>query len=219
MSRIVLALGLGLGLGLIGVSACGELLAPIELAEHFELPEPDTSLDPSRLRVGELIATPCAFQKAGDGLAHLRGRAEWAVVDVHFGRMSPAGPWGAPTSSDLDLVRAHGGRVLHSFNVPAVRTHILLSRVPDLVANGDWITVRDVPDATRYDVPLTVGFGRALGDADTDRFVRLGGHITRRFDFINALAGMLPDRSIGVLWDDPDVEFIQAESVACLAGG
>lgn len=217
MSRM--ALVIALGLGLIAAPACSDFVGPADEADFFELPELDTSLDPARLRVGEYIATPCAFQKFGDGLAHLRGRHEWALVDVYFGRESPAGPWGAPIPTDLELVRSHGGRVLYSFNIPAVRARMLLSRIPDLVANGYWVTVREVPDATRYDVPLVVGFSRPLRAEDSDLFVSLGGRITHRFDFIHALGGVLPDRSIAVLQGDSEVEFVQADGVVCLASG
>lgn len=204
----VLAVGVGLGVGL----GCAESTGP---RDDFELPEADASLDPDRLSVGDYIATPCAFGIQGDGLQHLRERHEWALVDIFFGRGSPDGPWDGPTSSDIALVQSHGSTVLYRFNVPAVRARIILSRIPDLVREGFWITVRDVADATRYDVSLSVGFARPLRDEDVELFERLGGRVTHRFDFINALAGILPDRSIRVLRDRSDVEYVQDESVFC----
>ena len=190
--------------------------------DDFELPQPDLSLDPGRLSVGEYIATPCAFAIGGGiwggRLDHLRGRNEWALVDVYFGRATAEGPWDGPTETDIELVTAHGGWVLYRFNVPAVRARIILSKIPDLVEEGYWITVRDVPDATRYDVPsLSVGFTRPLSDSDVDLYVSLGGRVDYRWDFINALSGVLPDRSIPVLRSQPDVTYIQAGGVACLA--
>lgn len=211
MSKILLTLGVAVGLML--ASAC-DLTGPADL---YQLPEPDTSLDPDRLTVGEYIATPCAFAKSGNRLAHLREREERALVDVFFGRDSADGPRDGPTASDIDLVRSHGGRVLYRFNVPAVRARITLSRIPDLVEQGFWITVRDVPDASRYDVELTVGFRRGLQDADIDLFESLGGRVTYRWDSIDGLAGILPDRSIAVLQDRSDVEYVQASSVGCIA--
>lgn len=213
MSRSVLILLVGIGLVL--APACSDLVGP---TDDFELPEPDTSLDPDRLSVGEYIATPCAFGKQGNRLAHLRGQHEWALVDIYFGRSSPEGPWGPPTANDIRLVRSHGGTVHHRFNLPAVRARIRLSRIPGLVEEGFWITVRDVPDATRYDVPLIVGFNRPLQDADVDLFVSLGGRINHRFDFINALAGVLPDRSIPGFQSRSDVQYVETDGVACLAG-
>lgn len=99
----------------------------------------------------EYIATPCAFGPSGDGLSNLREKDEWALADIFFGRGSPDGPWTGPTVGDVALVRSHGGRVLHEFNVPAVRARIIVPRIPDLVKEGLCITVRDVPDATRYE--------------------------------------------------------------------
>lgn len=194
--------------------ACTDPTAPLD---DFEMPEADLSLDPNRLSVGELIATPCAFGIHGNRLDHLRNRHEWVLLDVFFGRASAEGPWNGPTASDIDLVTSQAGRVLYQFNVPAVRARILLSRVPDLVEEGFWITVRDVPDPTRYDVPsLSVGFSRPLLDADVELYVSLGGRVEHRFEFINALSGILPDRSIPDLRDHSDVEYVEAGSVACL---
>jgi hypothetical protein len=194
--------------------ACTDLVAP---PDDFQLPEPDLSLDPERLSVGELIATPCAFGIYGNRLDHLRDKHEWVLVDIFFGRSSPEGPWDGPTATDIGLVTSQAGRVLYQFNVPAVRARILLSRVPELVEQGFWITVRDVPDPTRYDVPsLAVGFNRPLEDADVELYVNLGGRVEYRWDFINALSGILPDRSIPALRDRSDVEYVQASSVACI---
>lgn len=218
MSRIFLIFAVGLGLPV--AFACREPVGPPVLAapiDRFELPEPDSSLNPDRLAVGDYIATPCALHRPS-GFDHLRERQEWALVDVYFGRGSADGPWGAPTVEDVELVTSHGGRVLYSFNIPAVRARMILSRIPGLVADGFWITVRDVPDATRYDVPLTVGFKHPLRDRDVERFGSLGGRVTHRWDFIDALAGILPDRSIPTFQTRSDVAYVEAHSVACLAG-
>jgi hypothetical protein len=138
-------------------------------------------------------------------------------VDVFFGRASADGPWDGPTTDDIEPVESQGGRVLYSFHVPAVRARLIYSRIPGVVQGGLWVTVRDVPDATRYDVPLTVGFNRPLTDDDADALGRLGGRVTYRFQFINALSGILPDRSIPVYQGRPDVAYAQASGVTCLA--
>jgi hypothetical protein len=215
---------LAVAVGLILAPACDAPAAPaadLSVApDDYELPPPDTSLDPARLTVGDYIATPCAKYPGagmqGDGFAHLRGRNEWATVDVFFGRGTSEGPWEEPTSDDIDLVRSHGGRVLYSFHVPAVRARMVLSRIPDLVLEGYWITVRDVPDATRYDVRLSVGFTRPITPDDVELFESLGGRVDYYWEFIDAIAGVLPDRSIAVLWDRTDVRYVQANSVYCL---
>lgn len=204
----------------LGAGGCDEetVLGPEHLAgpDTYELPTADTSLDPARLSVGDLIATPCTplGPAPPDPLAY---RHEWGTVDVYFGRATADDPRGAPTPADVALVESHGGRVLYLFNVPVTRARMILSRVPELVEDGFWITVRDVPDPTRYDVALTVGFDRELVDADVDRFAELGGRVTYRFDFIDALAGILPDRSIPDYEAQPDVAYVETEGLSCLA--
>lgn len=198
----------------VSALACADATAP---HDTFELPEPDLSLDPDGLSTGELIATPCAFGIYGDRLDHLRDRHEWALVDVFFGRPSEEGPWDGPTASDINLVTSQAGSVLYQFNVPAVRARILLSRVPDLVEQGFWVTVRDVPDPSRFDVPsLSVGFSRPLLEGDVELYESLGGRVEYRWDFINALSGILPDRSIPALRNRSDVEYVQSGSVGCI---
>lgn len=208
MSRTLIAIGIVLTLG----SGCSD---PTTAPDDFQLPEPDLSLDPSRLSVGDYIATPCAFGLYGDRLIHLRDRHEWALVDVYFGR-GASGPPDGPTASDIDLVAKHGGRVLFSFNVPAVRARIILSRIPDLVKNGFWVTVRDVPDPTRYDVPLSVGLTRALEDSDVEQFATLGGRVEYRFNSIRSLSGVLPNQSIPTLRSRSDVRYVEVNSIGCL---
>ena len=219
MPRTLATIAIGAGLAL--ASACSDPAgAPADTdapLDDYQLPEPDTSLNPDRLSVGEYIATPCAFGQWGNGLAHLRDRNEWALVDVFFGRGSAEGPWDGPVADDVELVESHGGRVSYRFHVPAVRARLLLSRIPDLVKDGYWITVRDVPDATRYDVPLTVGLTHLPSDDDYALFESLGGRITYRFQNLHALSGILPDRSIAVFQHRPDVAFVQTHGVACLA--
>lgn len=195
-------------------NACDDPVAPIDLPpDDYQLPLPDTSLDPDRLSVGDYLATPCAFYGfRGDGLVDLRHQHEWRTVDIYFGHGTSDGP----RQSDLDLVRSHGGRVLYNFNVPAVRARMFVSRIPDLVLKGSWISVREVPDATRYDVVVAVGFSRLLNDADVELYESLGGRIEYRWDRIQALSGILPDRSIPALRAKPGVEYVEVNSVVCL---
>jgi len=193
-------------------AACGELLAPVD---DYQLPPPDTSLDTNRLSIGSYIATPCAFY-GGDRLASLRERQEWATVDVFFGRPTPPAPGEGPSAGEAQLVRSHGGRVLYTFNVPAVRARIILAKIPDLVERGFWITVRDVPDPTRYDLRLIVGFDRALTDADVALFQSLGGRVQYRWDNTRAIAGVLPDRSIPALRSQTDIRYLELDGVMCL---
>jgi hypothetical protein len=185
--------------------------------DDVELLPANLSLDPARVRVGETIATPCE-RHAPDGFAALRDRHEWGLVDITFGRAGE-GPTGPPSRAELELVRRHGGNVVHEYRIPAVRARMVLSRIPGLVREGFWVLVRDVPDQTRYDVPLMIGFGRALTDADAAVFAERGGLLRHRFESLAILGGILPDRSIPPYQADPAVRYVEADHVACLGGG
>lgn len=199
-------------------NACTDPVALNDLPpDDYQLPPPDTSLDPDRLSVGAILATPCAFGKLGNGLEHLRSQHEWRTVDIFFGHSTQA-PLDRPLQIDVDHVRSHGGRVLYQFNVPMVRARMFVSRIPDLVREGEWIIVREVPDDTRYDVePVTVGFSPPLTDGHVELYESLGGRVTQRSDRIHTLYGVLPDRSISVLREQPDAEWLQGGGgVLCL---
>lgn len=197
--------------------ACGDAdpAGPATITDDYELPLADASLDPDRLTLGRYIATPCAFRwSGGDGLADFHDRHELETVDIFFGNAQ----WDGPTREDLRFVESHGGRVLHRFNVRAVRVRIQLSRIPDLVRTGDWITVRDVPDPSRYDIPsLGVGFARDLRESDIEHFVRLGGQVTHRLPNIRVIFGHLPDISVPAVRALPGIRFVEVSGVACLA--
>jgi hypothetical protein len=211
MYRIVLSVGLLLGIGLS--TACS---GPARSTEGYRLLPQDTLPETERPAIGGLIATPCAFGMYGDRLDHLRDRNESVLVDLFFGSQGPNGPAGPPSRTDLELVAAQGGRVLHTFNVPAVRVRIPLSGLPDLVEASEWVIAREVPDETRFDVDVIVGFARALTDADVEEFEELGGHVTHRFDFIDALGGILPDPSIRTYQRRSDVRYLEANGVGCI---
>lgn len=204
----------GLGLASLLLAGCSETVAP---ADDYELPEADPSLDPDRLTVGDYLATPCAFGLRGDGLEHLLRRPEWALVDVFFGRASADEPADGPVQGDVQLVEAHGGRVLYAFNVPAVRARIVLFRVPALVQEGHWITVRDVPDATRFDLDVIVGFTRPVDAADLETVASLGGRVLRVFGSLEALHVLLPDRMAPALRGRAGVRTVEPNGIACLA--
>ncbi len=197
-------------------AACGEVRSPEEVAgpDNYVLPTPDPSLDPGRLTVGQMMETGC-YPLGPRPVDPLDGRYEWATVDVYFGRATAEGPWGAPTSADTALVRKHGGRVLYAFHLPVIRARIVLARVPELVLDGYWTWVRSVPDATRYDVPLGVGFDRPLVQGDVDYFGQLGGRVDNRIDSGNALYGVLPDRSIPTYQARSDVQHVQTIGLYC----
>lgn len=208
---------------LVALAACGGPVEPTGEPEwgDFTLPPPDTILDPSRLRPGEIVATPCAFGIRGSRLRHLLDVHEWMVVDVFLGRSDPEGPWDAPTEQDLDHIEAGGGHVLHRFNVPAARVRIVTSRIPELMqvlmAAQSWPVVRTVPDLSRYDFEVSVGFSSTAPEQYVALFESLGGRVEGRIDERGMLWGVLPDRSVPTLRKEPSVAWVEAETVGCLA--
>jgi hypothetical protein len=205
------------------LAACASPVVPV-LPEwgDFELPPPDTSLDPARLAVGEVLATPCSLTPHGDHLAQLRDRHEWIVVDISFGRNSLSDPRGGPTPQDKAWITDHGGRVLYDFAVPMVRARIVASELARMfrrmVQAGEWPMVWAVGDLTRHDIPdLTAGFAVHLADEHVTLFESLGGRVEHRLDFIGVLVGPFPDRSIPTLSDPSIIEYLEVSGVGCLA--
>lgn len=74
------------------------------------------------------------------------------------------------------------------------------------------------PLPTQYDVkPVSVGFSHPLNDADVELYESLGGRVEYRWDSLRALSGVLPDRSIPILREQPEVEYVHGGGgVACL---
>jgi hypothetical protein len=117
--------------------------------------------------------------------------------------------------------------VLYDFNVPAVRARIVLSRVPALVKDaGDHITIREVPDLSRYDIPsLNVTFDEPYPHQLDAREISLLGGSVAHVQFSSADGGRvrgfraaLPDRSVPEVrgWSNVDEVFTSAGG-ACLA--
>lgn len=187
------------------LAGCEDSTSP---EEACGLPPPDTTLDPSALRVGAVIFA------CGRWVESKKPSEPQAIVDIFFGRRGPEDPPDRPLAEHLFSITNRGGTVCHQFNFPAVRARIDVDRVPELGANE----VYEVPDLRRYDWNVTVGYRRPLQDADSVQFVDLGGEVRSRSDFINALSGALPDRSIPVLRNMEAVEYVEAQGVYCLAG-
>ena len=106
---------------------CAE--SPVQPAipvDDFELPEPDLSLDPERIRTGDILATECAFGIRGDRLVDFRDVYEWRTVDIFL----PPGTATRPTPADLERFEKYGVRVLHTFNLRAVRGRVVVAGHP-----------------------------------------------------------------------------------------
>jgi len=200
-------------------AGCGDLVGPLA---GLDLPELDPSLDPDRVSVGRTIATPCALGIHGDGFADRRNRDEWALVDIFFGRGPEEGPRDRPRPGEILMVEALGGRVLHTLHVPADCAYIRLSRLPDLVEEGPWTTVSDVPDPTRLDLSLSVLLTRPVRESDAGWLNRLGAWIRPRpvlgFGFPDRrdVSVIIPDRSVPALRKVNEVGVAEVSGFACI---
>ena len=190
------------------VAACSDTAGPVD---DYQLPAPDTSLDPGALRIGDIwyacgdwVGTPPA-----DTLI---------LVDLFFGQRSAADPMDRPRSENLDSVRALGGRVLFEFAFPAARVRIPSGSVPRLAASGVINYARAVPDARRYDWDFIVWFTRARQPSDSAVFVALGGRVSYLFLGLPAVAGALPNSAAVIYRRMPDVEFVSADGMGCTTG-
>ena len=203
-------------LGVLVAFGCAE--SPVQPAipvDDFELPEPDLSLDPERIRTGDILATECAFGIRGDRLVDLRDVYEWRTVDIFL----PPGTATRPTPADLERFEKYGVRVLHTFNLRAVRGRVVVAAIPELVLGvRGGIVVRDVPDPRRFDVPsVMVAFGAPLRDSHFAAFHDLGGRVDLAIDNLGMVSGVLPDHSIPMMRGRSDVGFVEAGGVGCLA--
>jgi hypothetical protein len=109
-----------------------------------------------------------------------------------------------------------GGEVLYAFPFPAARVWIETDNVPGLVDRYIANYVATVPDPTRYDWDVSVGFSRALTQADSTRFVELGGRVNNVWPLINSLNGYLPSRSVPLIRTMEGVSFVEAGGMGCL---
>lgn len=202
-----------------GCSGPADVADPIIPVDEFMLPEPDGSLDPTRLSVGEIIASHCSFPVYGSGLAHFDGRHEWVTVDVYPGTagLRPL------SEGEVEQLEELGVRVLHLFNIAAVRGRVLYSALSELVQGvSGGIVVRSVPDASRFDIPsVVVGYDRfepTLQPSLAEEFRDRGGLVTHEMEAVQMIAGILPDRSVSDIEKRRDVRFIEVSGIGCLGG-
>ncbi len=197
-------------LALVAAAATCNDQAPI--ADLYRLPPPDPSRDPSRLRVGSLLY-------ACNGWSGERPDSPAVLVDVQFIVRGPDDPLDRPRDSTVRAAVAAGLRVLFTFQFPMVRGRIAPERIPALYSTGVVNAIYTVPDPTRYDLGVDVGYNHALTSQDSLDFVGLGGRVGAMWQFINALAGYLPNAS-AIPLRAMDVRWLEAGGgVVCLAGG
>lgn len=197
---------------IVAVAGCAGLVEPPIPVDDYELPPPDLSLDPARLRPGVIIWSGCSLDS---GVEQFRGVYEWLLVDIHSG----GGDGSGMSNDDVERIKAIGARVLYQFNAPAVRARVLQADIPDLrLSLGQFVFVRDVPDDTRYDVRgVSPGFRTYSLDRQEALYSGLGGLVTYRSERFDWISGVLPDRSIAALGQHPDVESVSVSGMGCLA--
>ena len=172
------------------------------------LPAADLSLDPARL-VRNIALHACGRWSSGAALPP----GIPVIVDAYFTTRLPVE---RPDTSHRRRVLSRAGVILHTFHFAAYRIRIASDSIPSL-AERDRVIVFGVVDVTRYDWQVFVGYhkGQPFGSAEEARFVALGGSITSRWSGINALSGVLPDRSLPALRADPRVRYIETNPIIC----
>ena len=162
--------GLLLVMAAVGL-ACVDNTGP---TDDYQLPAPDTSLDPAALRIGEIWYACGDWQETPP-------TDSVVLADLFFGRRSAADPDDRPRSESLDSVRAHAGRVLFEFAFPGARVRVPSTSIPGLAADHVINHARTVPDARRYDWDFIVWFTRPLQPSDSAVFVAHGGRVSYVF--------------------------------------
>ena len=178
-----------------------------------DLPEPDLSLDPARVRIGPLLWS-CGGWSLGR-----RPPGQERTVDVYFPNYvetdQPLGDFAGPKAANRYLIRRFGGTILWSFNVPVVRARVPIDSIPLLSQSA---LVFGVPELSRYDVLVGVEYRRSapFGVADSLAFVRLGAVV------IDGVAGDLipfiavPNRSVPAIRRLTGVATVHVVSSSCL---
>lgn len=183
-------------------AACVGVSGPKE----FELPGVDPNLDPAALKQLHFIFA------CGEWIGGSIPSQDKIFVDVAFIRRDQASdPRDRPSTRHLATLRKHGGEVAYTFHFPAVRTWISTKSIPGLAADQEVKSVFRIVDLTRYDWNVDVGYrSRAAYNAGLVRFAEFGGQVNYQFEFINAIGGLMPDRSAADLRKIPEVEYVES---------
>jgi len=207
--RLVL---LGVFIVILGgsVSACANMTEPpgTGLGEA-EIPPP---LGKDSVVVGDVLHA-CSNWKGGGPPEVKR-----IVVDLFFGRAGPWVPGDRPLEEHVSAVESVGGVVLHRFNFPAVRADFPTAEIPSLADALILNHARAVPYSDRFDWQVAVGYLSGPAEEDFHRFEELGGVVSHTFERIHGLGGEISDHSIPTLRKDPNVVWVEASGIGCVAG-
>jgi len=183
------------------LAACSVITGP----DGYDPPPEDRSLDPAALRAPQLLYL-CGVWVDGAPPTE-----ENILIDVSLSRPSLELPEDRPTSAHLAVIREHGGQVVYQFHFPAARVWIPVRKIPALALSRSVIGIFKVADPRRYDWNAGVGYRLPYSYTEGEvRYAQLGGRVTHRFNVINAISGLIPDRSAAVLRRDGNVRSVES---------
>ncbi len=190
------------------VAGCSVLTEP----NGYDLPDRDYSLDPAALVESRMLY---ACGRWRGGVPPAPGKI---FVDVAFGRPSAEDPDDGPYERHTALVKRHGGKIVHEFNVPALRVWLETSSIPALAAEEHVMGVFEVVNPSRYDWPVSVGYKASYSHLDgAVQFAELGGRVEHRWNSINAIHGLIPDQVIPVLRNSVHVDYVEGGGWFCIS--
>lgn len=176
----------------------------------YDLPDRDYSLDPAR------VVQPEPLYGCGVWVDGKPQVDEKIFADIAFVRRELEDPYDAPYPRHIEIVKRHGGQIVHRFNVPAVRAWISTARIESLAAERDVLVIFKVANLRRYDVAVFVGYNEPYSYVEgAIRFAQLGGRVGSTYNSFNSLFGILPDQAIPVLRNSPHVEYVEDAGWFC----
>lgn len=143
---------------------------------------------------------------------HARIMEERVIADLQLvsqGRGSP------PSARALEAIRAAGGKVLHTYHVPMVRTEIDTAAVPRLATLPNPVvhSARIVTDTTPREVTLEVNYDRLIQAADAQRLVDIGARNAGRSP--RGMITNVPDSTIRRVKTLPGVTRVELAYLHC----
>lgn len=178
--------------GCLMLTGCMGMLGPDDNAP----PPPDLSRDQGLLARFDmhLLYHPCR------GWPGAEPPESMLLADIAFIRAGPDAPPDMPTGENIRLLLRAGARLVHEYHLNLVRAWLPKSHVPALSRDESIMSIFRVDDPTRFDwrVGIALPFGSPLNEA-VDRFVKLGGLVTRRFDAASVFLGVIPDATLPAL--------------------
>lgn len=175
----------------LALGACGPSQTTLEpnVATVTEGPIPSAiEFQEGNVVIGRSVYSACPPPLGG-------WRMEWlpagdpVTVDLYFKHQSPEIRFDTLLPSDIQAVEAAGGTIVRTFNTSVIRAQFYRRSLPGMYPTA----AKFVPRPDRFDVKVGVGSG---DPAVRERFVELGGVITRISANIGAFHGVIPDEAI-----------------------